>query len=178
MKSMGVVWMVCFFAQAGLAQRPDNSVQVAEMKKLAVFMGAWSGEGWIEYRPGQKSTFKGKETILSKLSGTVIHIEGVHTSNIKGQDVIVHEALGIISYDPNIKQYRFRSYLATGITQDAELKIVDDNKFEWGFGDTQRGMFQFTIDRSDPEKWVETGMKSTDGSTWQKFFEMILLKQK
>ncbi|MBL7959737.1 hypothetical protein JNL27_05790 [bacterium] len=178
MKSIWIMLMVCLCAQAGFTQRPDNSAQVAEMKKLAAFIGEWKGEGWMEYRPGQRSEFKGKETILPKLSATVIHIEGIHTSNIKGQDVVVHDALGIISFDPNMKQYRFRSYLATGISQDNELKIVSNNKFEWGFGDEKRGHFQFTIDLSEPGKWVETGMKSADGVTWQKFFEMTLQKQK
>ncbi|KAB2877915.1 hypothetical protein F9K33_15090 [bacterium] len=178
MKSVGFIFLVCLAAQTGFAQRPDNTVQVAEMKKLTAFIGDWSGEGWIEYRPGQRSEFRGKETILPKLSATVIHIEGIHTSNIKGQDVVVHDALGIISFDPNMKQYRFRSYLATGVSQDNELKMVSSNKFEWGFGDDKRGYFQFTIDLSDPGKWVETGMKSADGATWQKFFEMKLERQK
>ncbi|MBL7994329.1 hypothetical protein JNM05_03060 [bacterium] len=178
MNSFRIIFMVCLCTQLGFTQRPDNTVQIAEMKKLAGFIGDWNGNGWIEYRPGQRSEFKGKETILPKLSATVIHIEGVHTSNIKGQDVVVHDALGIISFDPVAQQYRFRSYLATGISQDIELKIVSENKFEWGFGDDKRGHFLFTIDLSDSDIWIETGMKSADGVTWQKFFEMRLERQK
>ena len=87
--------------------------------------------------PGQRRTFTGVETVESKLDGTLVVIEGVHKGKVAGSDeeVVVHHAFGVISYDAQAASYRFRSYLASGLSVDADARVVDEKTFVWGYKD-------------------------------------------
>ena len=50
------------------AQDPAAAQREA-MKKLDFLVGEWKGEGWMEFAPGQRRTFRGTEVVQSKLDG-------------------------------------------------------------------------------------------------------------
>lgn len=174
--------MFTFIAIAGLAigksyaQAMDMSKPVKE--KMAAFShwtGRWKGEG-VQYRGPQAAKSSVDEVIESKLDGTVLLINGIGKKSEGGTEIVVHEALGVLTYDAFKNEYKFRSWLRSGLTTEAWFNITGDNKYQWGF-DTPNGKIKYSI-TIDPVKktWNEIGEFSQDGTNWMKFFEMNLTK--
>src|SRR5438105_4674920 len=90
-----------------LAQPPTNEKREA-MKKLEFLVGSWRGEGWMEHGPGQRRTFKGVEIVQLKLDALILTIDGMHRGQVggKGEEVVVHNAFGLMNFDDNAKRYR------------------------------------------------------------------------
>lgn len=144
----------------------------AEMKKVERMVGQWSGSGWIQ-RGKEKENFTGTETVQRKLDGLALLVEG----NFKDKNsVVVHETLAVLSPNLKTKNYDFRTYLASGISGEHELKAVGNN-WRWGF-EIPTGVIRYDI-KIENDVWFETGEISMDGGkTWMKFFEMSLKKVK
>ena len=154
------------------AQQQNNAeLQRAEVKKLESMVGKWQGSGWIMHE-GKRETFTGSETVQRKLDGLAILVEGRFT-NAEGR--VIHETLAVLSYNQKDSKYNFRTYLATGMSGEHELKIVGDG-YEWGF-QFPGGMVRYTIKTAN-DVWAEIGEYSKDGKSWIKFFEMNLNKVK
>ena len=158
-----------------LAQMPSPTIQLNEMKKLSYMAGQWKGSGWME-QAGKRTDFSGAETIQSKLNGLTLLVEGKFNTQINGKDVTVHETLAVLSYDERSKTFRFRTYLANGITGDQEAKLIDGG-WQWGF-QFPGGTIRYTIKVNEKDEWFEIGEMSQDGTTWRKFFEMTLKRVK
>ena len=151
-----------------------SSAQIEAMKKLHFLVGEWKGEGWTEFVPGQRRTAIATEKGQVKLNGTVLMLEGLGKTKIPGkqEEVVVHNAMGILSYDDNAKLYRLRSYLANGHWIDAEAKFTDKG-FQWGF-QVQGMSMRYTVKLNEKGEWFEFGEMSQDGKTWRQFHEMTL----
>ena len=161
--------MPALFPALALAQRPDPTASLEQMKKLDFLIGQWAGEGWTEYAPGQRHTFQSTETVENKLGGVALLIEGFHTSN----KVVTHHALALLSYDEQAGRYSFRSQLANGRGGNFEGTLAEEGVFEWGM-QTPQGTIRYTITLNDAGQWYEIGEMSQDGETWRQFFEMTL----
>ena len=50
---------------------------------------------------GQRRTFKGTEVVQRRLDGLLLTIEGLHRGQVgdTGQEVVVHNAFALVSYD-------------------------------------------------------------------------------
>ena len=94
-----------------------------EMKKLDKMAGQWKGSGWIQQGP-TKETFTGSENVQKKVDGLAVFVEGKF-SNPAGK--VIHETLAVLSYDDALKNYRFATYLANGITGVQDFKVVGDH---------------------------------------------------
>ena len=176
---------VVLSALALLAGRPALSqaptppaAQVEAMKKLDLWVGEWKGSGWASSGRGQRQEFTIVETVRRKVGGSVLLIEGRGTKKAdKGEEVVVHEALAVLSYDEKAKRYRWRSHDLRGQATDVEPKVLDGG-IEWGFKSEDSGVtVRFTI-KFDKKRWHEVGEASTDGKTWHKFLEMTFERQK
>ena len=145
------------------------------MAKLDFLIGQWKGEGWMEFAPDQRRTFNGIETVQSKLDGLLLAIEGLHRAGAgdKGQQIVVHSAFTVMSYDDKAKRYRFQAFTGRGTYEDAEAK-VSDGQLVWGMKIPQFGDVRYTIKRDEKGRWFEVGEVSQDGKEWRKFFEMTL----
>lgn len=143
-----------------------------KMKVFSSWVGRWQGEGSMQMGPGEPKKSTVDEHIEYRLDGMVMLVEGVG----KAQGAVVHHALAVLSYDKAASQYKFRTYLKDGRSTDAWLNVTGENSFQWGFGVPGRKI-RYTI-QIDPAKktWHEMGETSTDGDTWNKFFEMNLVK--
>ena len=153
------------------AQEFNPELQRAEVKKLDSMVGQWKGSGWIQ-QGAKRETFTGTETVQRKIDGLALLVEGRFT-NPEGK--VIHETLAVLAFDPKAKGYRFRTYLASGISGEHDLKIIPD-AYEWGFSFTG-GEVRYTIKTAN-DVWLEIGEFSKDGKTWIKFFEMKLEKVK
>lgn len=161
-----------------VAAQTEN-VNKEKMKALNAWIGKWQGESSMKMGPGEPKKSTVNEKIESKLDGTVLLVEGIGTamdSNTK-QEVIVHHALAVLSYDQQSSQYKFKSYLKDGRSTDAWVNVTGENSFQWGFDVPGRGKMRYSI-TLDPVKktWNEIGEFSADGNSWSKFFEMNLTK--
>jgi hypothetical protein len=153
--------------------------QVEAMKKLNFLVGEWKGEGWTEFAPGQRRTSPIVESVQPKLGGVVLLVEGLGKKKVPGkqEEVVVHSAVGILSYDDRAKTYRLRSYIANGQSTDALAKFVDEG-FQWSFQAGPNLSFRYTVKLTDKGEWFEIGEMSQDGTNWRKFHEMTLQKVK
>ena len=119
------------------------------------------------------------ERIEMKLDGTIMVVEGVGKAIDPStkQEMVVHHAFGVLSYDASGKNYKFKTYLKDGRGADAYFNIIGENKYEWGFDIPSGGKTRYTI-TLDPIKktWNEIGEYSRDSASWMKFFEMNLVK--
>ena len=170
------VWFLLLALVLPAWAQPNSSAQREEMKKLDYMIGQWRGEGWME-RNGQRHTFSGTETVQSKLGGIALLIEGLFNSKPAGSEemVPVHETLAVLSYDEKAKVYRFRTYLATGMSGDCELQVITGG-WPWGMH-TPQGHIRYTFRLNEKGEWLEVGEFSQDGQTWRQFFEMTLRRQ-
>ncbi len=160
------------------AQAPASTGKT-DMKKLDFLIGEWKGGGWVEYSPGKRESFRGTETIQSKLDGAVIQVEGLHYGKTPGSDkeVVIHNALGILSYDEQARLYHFHAWLANGRFTKAEVKLIESG-WQWGYSDPRGTTVRFTIRITEKGDWHEIGEYSLDGKTWRQFFDMLMHRVK
>lgn len=159
-------------------QRPPKPVaQMDAISKLDFMVGDWSGTGWMQMGP-MKFTFRGTEKVVRKLDGTALLVEGAFLGKAPGSDVEipVHTTLGVISFDPAAKAYRFATWLATGTSGVRDLEVLEDGKsWRWSLTNPSGGTMRYTTTFADGD-WFEIGERSSDGKEWTKFFEMRLKK--
>jgi hypothetical protein len=172
MKKITPLFLLLLMIAPAAAQNPQSS-QLQEMKKLDFLIGEWQGEGWTEFVPGQRRTSPIAEKIQPKLGGMILLVEGLG----KKEEVVVHNALGIISYDARAKLYRLKTYLADGRSTDAEAKFVDGG-FQWAFKAPQGMSIRYTVKLTEKGEWFERGEMSQDGTSWRQFHEMTLQRVK
>lgn len=148
---------------------PEPTAALAAMKKLAFWVGKWSGTATVQMGP-QKHTTSIDETIEYRLDGFVMHVQGLG----KQDGRTIHDALAVVTWDEAKKQYRFQSWrMPGGVMVDTELKLTGEKTVEWGF---QMGAMRMRYNMTINEKgeWFEFGEISMDGQKWQKFHEMTL----
>jgi hypothetical protein len=161
----------------GFAQMADNKINKEKIAPLLSWVGKWQGEGTMITPNGErKSTVD--EKIEAKLDNTVIVVEGIGKSldPATKNEVVVHNAFGILSFDNASNQYKFKTYIKDGRSADAWFNLLAENTYQWGF-ETPGGKVRYSITLDGGKKtWNEIGEFSQDGNTWRKFFEMNLTK--
>jgi hypothetical protein len=149
----------------------DNSIN-----KFRFMEGIWKGNGWV-LNGDTKQFFKETETITTKLSRTVIQMEafGVAVNDKKN---IINDALGLILYNADKKEYELHIYQSDGSNIIANVQLKNINEMEWSVTISATLKIKYTI-KVEGTKWFEAGFKSTDnGVSWKQNFEMTLLKSK
>jgi|ERR1044071_1069122 hypothetical protein len=149
-----------------------------EMKKLDWLAGEWKGEGWFQRGPGPRSYVLQNEKVTPRIGGKVLLVEGLGKSKLENSAAgdVVHDALGIISWDAEKKQYRFAARSTSG---DVDTTMdVGENRVVWGFATPQGGRVRYTMRLTPKGEWNEVGEFSMDGEKWMQFFEMTLVKVK
>lgn len=173
------LFIAMLFAMAGMAKAQDQN-PVVPMKPFAGWVGHWHGKSAIQTAPGQTGHSIVDEDIAYQLDSTLVIVQGrgVHKDSLTGGERLVHHAFGVLSYNPFEKAYHFMTYLNTGVSSDAWLKVTGPDSFQWGFDIPQR-KFRYTITLTEnATHWNEVGESSGDGVAWNKFFEMNLEKIK
>lgn len=148
-----------------------------EMKKAEWMLGEWKGTASIQMGPGKPQLVHQTERVQSKLGGKVLVIDGL--GKRKNDDGtlgdVVHEALGVISWDEKKNAYRFDAWTARDGYVEASMTI-GDRVATWGFDTPGGGKIRYTIKQTEKGEWNEVGEFSRDGNSWMKFFEMTLSK--
>lgn len=158
------------FAPAQSGPPPDTVPgQIRAMQACSFLVGQWRGEGWMMFGPGDRRAFHQTEDVTSKLNGLLLQIEGLG-KNDAGETV--HAALAVLSFDPGERRYRFKSYEHMGRSVDAAAECRDGT-ITWILPAGPRSI-RYTIVLNQKGQWYEIGEATTDGKTYQKFFEMTL----
>ncbi|MBX2962732.1 MAG: DUF1579 family protein [Cyclobacteriaceae bacterium] len=160
------------FAQAqGTA--PESLKQ--EMQKLAYMAGKWKGEASMRQQNGSMIQVNQEEDIQFKLDGTILVIEGTGRNPQDGK--VSFNAIAIVSYDLQKKEFKLRSHVMNGNQTEAYFKIVEENHFEWGFEVANKAKIRYDIKLNPADKsWIEKGEYSPDGNMWYPFIDMKLTK--
>jgi len=169
MKTKKLLILFCLiFTLNAYSQAPKTDETVkSEIQKLAFIVGEWEGEGWMMGRDGSRNSFTQSEHIQFKLDSTAILIEGLGKNN--GQ--IIHNAMAIVAYNKQEKNYTFNSFLSTGHGGSFKAELKED-KFYWYPNENMR----YIIYLNEKGQWYEIGeMKRQD--SWFQFFEMTLDKK-
>ena len=178
MKQLSVV-LLLLLLQAPLPAQAPNATASEQMKKLNFLVGQWKGEGWVEYRPGQRVTVIATESVQRRLGGEVLLVEGIGRNKIENENAELtgHDAIALMFFDSRTGTFRFQAHRARGTSVDTELKVTPGG-FEWGFQDERAGTLRFTMKLTERGEWLEIGEMSRDGKTWQKFVETRLERVK
>ena len=177
-----LLFLIILFLLVGVhstaAQQPSETETAArrtEVKKLDKLVGHWKGAGWIMHGR-ERTNFVGTENVQRKLDGLALMFEGRFTAKIPatGEDKVMHETIGVLTFNPQSKIYDFNTFLANGMSGKYDFKTVEGG-WEWGFKFSQ-GTMRYLI-KIENDTWTETGeMMLTNGKEWMKFFEMTLKK--
>ena len=180
MKNVTILLLAIGAFSVGRLAAQSEAIASEKMKVFTNWVGDWQGEGAMQMGPGDPKRTTVHEQIKFGLGESILVIEGIgrSTDPATGKEIITHHAFGILSWDQVSQEYKFRSYLKDGRMTDAWVNFTDENHFGWGF-DTPHGKIKYTV-VLDPLKktWNEVGEFSSDGKTWNPFFEMNLVKTK
>jgi len=174
--SAGILLLVTLGAAGGpvAAQAPDPALTRAAIEQLKFMVGRWQGQAW-QQRGAERVQTEMLEVVEPKLDGSVLLVEGRGWISTPGTpDRVVHHALGIVSYDPEVKKFTLRSYLSTGQYGDFALTLVEGG-VSWT-REVPGGRIRNTAHYSTSE-WREIGEFSRDGTTWTQIMEIRLQRQ-
>ncbi len=146
---------------------------IEAIKKISFIEGAWKGSGWIQMGP-TRHEFLQTERVSLKVNGVILQIDGLGI-DAGDNKTVIHNAFGIITYNPEQQTYNMQAFRGDGARIDAYLKPLSDYSFEWGFKHPMAGDMRYTITVKNGE-WIESGEMSRDGNQWFKFLEMRLNK--
>lgn len=166
--------VVCLAVPASAQpQAPDRAAQAEAMDAVGFLAGNWEGDGWIRMGP-QRSEFAGSERVRPAAGGLALVVEGIYRAEQPdGTQKVVHDALGMLTWDSAAQSYRFATKLETGFGGDYSARLLDEHSLEWSIPVPGREM-RYVI-RVEGDEWTETGRMTTDGGeTWSDFFAMTL----
>jgi len=165
------VWPAGSLAAQG-ASAPDDA-SIAAIGRLAFMVGEWRGTGTTTMGPGNVSSSDVTERATLVAGGTALLLEGLGTMTEGGRTRVVHEALGIVTWNPAAGAYEMRAFRAGQGWTDSELAL-EDGRLSWGM-ETPGGRVRFTLDFGEEGRWHEVGEIERGGS-WYRFLEMDLRK--
>ncbi len=154
---------------AQIPRSPDVEAQRSAMAKLGFLVGEWSGEASVLRGPGQFVELAQTESAQFKLDGLVLMIEGVGRSKADGK--LVLQALGLISFDDEIRAFRMRAF-NDGRWLESEVKLADGaNSISWGF--TLGDFKTKTVMRINEDgEWTELGELTIGDRAPQKMMDL------
>lgn len=145
------------------------AAQSEAMKSFAFMDGVWRGSAWTILPNGKKHEITQTERIGPFLGGSVKVIEG---RGYEPDGAVGFNALGIISYDTQKKQYNLRSY-AQGRAGDFVI-TPRENGYVWEIP-AGPATIRYTATVKD-NKLREIGERVMPGSDPVQFFEMNLVR--
>lgn len=146
---------------------PRLAAQREAMTPLARMDGQWRGAATVTLPNGQTLTNTQTERVGPLLDGTVKVIEG---RSYDSEGKTVFNALAVVSYDPDQRSYRIRSY-AMGRAGDFAFTPTADG-FRWEMPAGPMTM-RYTTTIKDGV-WTEIGERIVPGQAPVRFIELRL----
>lgn len=174
MKIKVIISAICLLPTLAMAQPDFSALAKQKLAALDLMVGDWEGTGYLITSTGKEAS-KVTEKIQYKLDKTVLMAEGKGVITLEdGTEQVVHNALGVISFNPFTKQYQMNSFISKGMSTQAKFEIKDANNMVWWI-EAGPSTIRYSLTIKDGI-WKEIGERSMDGENWQQFFEMELKK--
>lgn len=119
---------------------------------------------------GRTTAVHSTELVEPRIDGRALVVEGRHTDSAGN---LVHHALGVFSWDPEIEKYLFQTYVANR-SASSFVAWLEGDALLWEMEVDNRRM-RYTITLDDEGRWHETGVVTIEGRSYP-FFEMTLEK--
>lgn len=175
MKTIQLLFLMLILSSATMAQDFSKTCK-EQMNLLSFFTGKWKGDATITQQGGLVVQVAQEETIEYKLDSLILQFEGIGRRKNDLTKISFH-ALAYVSYNAMKNNYEMKSFLMDGKQTEAFFKVVDKNKYDWGFDVTGgKIVYHITVDQT-ARKWNEKGEFSPNGIQWYPFFEMNLTKE-
>ena len=171
MKNIIIIVLIGWAFQ-GMSQS-TGEVSKEKMKELAFMEGQWKGGGWNINQDRTRSEFSQSEDVAYELNGTVLLIKG---KGVDQDGKLVHNALGVVSYNAAEGNYIMHAFLENGMRTEAQLEIIAPGKAKWWFEPGNGATIRYTFSVVDGT-WTETGEYSPDKETWYPSLSFSVEKQ-
>lgn len=177
---MKKVCLLALAAATATATAPSAVAQISShagaetleaMSRLEMMVGEWTGTSTTQMGPRGEQTVNVTERASRHAGGEVLVVEGRGWREVDGDEQVVHDAFGAITWDAATDTYRIRSYRAGQGWVDADIQI-DGKQVGWQF-ESPGGTLRFTADYSTPDRWIEVG-EIERGGEWRQFLRMEL----
>ncbi|MFY0601102.1 MAG: hypothetical protein JXR03_15605 [Cyclobacteriaceae bacterium] len=177
MKKEVLCILIMFLVGAALPAQDFSRAVQDKIKNFDFMIGTWTGEGAVISPDGNSDISQVTEVIGYEVGNTVIQMRGLGTKTLEsGEKITVHDALGVLSYDYFQQKYKLYSFISKGMQTIADIDLKEEGHVVWWIKAGSNMTIRYTINVKD-DKWNEVGERSSDGETWNKFFEMNLTKQ-
>lgn len=168
-----IILVLVLFAAFEVEAQDFSELARSKVRPFGFLVGEWEGEGVLSQGPGTGEVTRVHEQVYFDLDSTVLIFRGVGKL-LSGDKV--HDAIGVLSFDPFTKSLKLNSWLSKGMQTQASVEWLGDGNFRWFFQAGPERTISYTLTVVD-HVWQEQGSISMDkGETWTPFFEMKLKK--
>ncbi len=173
-KALTLFYCLIFIIPAYSQIQPNSELFQEKIEKLSFMLGDWKGDGWVFTQQGKRETFIQSEKVTLEANKEAILVKGQGTHKAGSDDSIqtIHDAIALISYNPQTDIYDFRSIAMGRGSGNYAAKLLNERVLEWTM-EVPNGQIIYTIDFTKEETWYEIGEFVRDGNR-RKFFEMTL----
>jgi hypothetical protein len=173
-----IVILSFIFPPFFVSAQEGNTEQQAAINKLQWMTGSWTGSSLLQFE--SKKVFTNiRETVQPALDGTIllINVKATDRDTTTNRQSIAYTSFSVISYDTKNKKYRWTTWRNSGSEYDEHPFTVGDNSFEYTSNENG-GTVRYKASTGSKGEFLETGEYSKDGTTWEQFITMKLLKTK
>jgi hypothetical protein len=176
MKAMAV--FVFLLITSVVPSNAQESLPLVKMKDVAMLVGQWRGEGWIQFEEGERRSFTVTERVESRLGGLVLVFDRTAEGDAAGREgpTVINHAFGILTYDAVRNRYAGIVIRDDGSYVVAEVK-QDQGFLEWSYDDPELGTVKNLIRITESGEWYGVGENSKDEVNWNRTYEMHLTRQ-
>ncbi len=170
---IAVLCLVLAVAVTGHAEMATPGAP-AELKQLDFVLGAWKGTGTF-YAMGSPLPFTEDCKVRRVVDGHYLMMETKVMATMPGasEPMVLHESLGLISWDAAGKVFRIKSYASGGTIGESTATVTDGKVVEKLKPSpfTGRGEARFTFWSTGADSWAMLGEQSDDSTTWTKVLD-------
>ncbi len=170
--SQGTLLAPLLFALPATGQVRAAPTGVVE--SVAMLLGRWEGEAWIDMGPRGRQTLTQREWVTTAAGGSTFVVTGQGTARLPdGTEQLMFDAFAVL-YRDRSGGLAMRAFRRDGVWVDPTI-TARDRGLVWSFEDPRAGLIRYTMTLTPDGKWHEEGERSPDGgATWIKFMEMTL----
>ncbi len=167
---------LAFTAPMAMAQHAPTPPEAREAmrKVIALLEGRWRGSGTVQIG-GKRYTLDCTLTAVSKADGTVLLMDAPYSlaPHERPNEAAPHNEIAVLSFDPMAREFRFDVFYADGSHETGPGRL-DGGVLRIINAVPSGGFRRITIDLTSPGLYHETGERSHEGSTWEKYSELVL----
>jgi hypothetical protein len=169
--------ILAFAAPLALSHQLSPTVEAREAiaRVAALLEGTWQGHGKVTLTGQQPSRLACTLTVVRRADGTVLLMDARYSLTAPDQpgEAREQDEIAVLSFDPPAHEYRFDVFFANGRHETGSARL-DGRTLRIVNPIPGAGIRHITIDLSSPGVYHETGERSSDGSSWKAYLDLVL----